>query len=165
MFTAQRVPRPLMEARWEEVHASVRKAQRDPVPPPRPSNVRAVLDLGTLTYFTFRGRMYGVPPLPWQEGERLLDAWLELRNLGETVDRVNVHSYYRCLGRLSAIIWRNTRMVGRLPRLLKWLRIWRNQFDQANDAELAEVAVFYLARRTSSTGGFRPGGALERQTS
>jgi hypothetical protein len=100
--------------------------------------------------------MYGVPPLPWREGERLLDAYLELQGFGEQLTKKNLRQYYACINRLSKIIWANTRMVGRVWRLAKRVRLLRNPFERANDNELLEVALFYLGLRTKRTGAFRP---------
>lgn len=142
---------------WAGHRRKERDAQAKQPPPPRPRNVRAILDLGTLTYFTFRGRMYGVPPLPWRQGQLLMDAYLELRGFGEEITEKNHKQYYACIARMAKIIWKNTRMVGRFMRTMKKLRLLRNPFERANDNELLEVAVFYLRLRTTRTGGFKPG--------
>lgn len=151
-----------VEAAWAGQRAAERQARAKQPPAPRPSNVRAVLDLGTLTYFTFRGRMYGVPPLPWREGEALLDAYLELQAFGEQITTKNSKAYYTCIGRLCKVIWKNTRTVGRLQRVMRGLRLFSNPFERANDSELLEIAVFYLGRRTIRTGAFRPEAASQR---
>ena len=150
--------REVVDARWDAVRRKTASTSAER-PAPRPSNVRAILDLGTLTYFTFRGRMYGVPPLPWREGEHLLDAWLELQSYGEAISRTNHRQYYACVKRITEILWKNTRMIGHVPRVLKTLRIFRNPYDIASESELMEVAVFFLGRRTTKTVGFKPGAA------
>ena len=145
-----------MRARW----ADARKAEGGPVSPaapPRPQNVRAILDLGNMIYFEFRGRAYGVPPLPWREGERLLDDWLLLRGLGDTVERAKLSQYFGSLRRMAKVMWRNTRPIGHVLRLAKALRILRNPFLDASESEIAELAVFFLGLRTRSTASFRAG--------
>lgn len=115
---------------------------------PRPVNVREVLDLGALVFFRWRGRSYGVPPLPWKEGAALLDAFLEAQNLGESITEEAAPRYYRTLRTMSRIMWRNTRPVGFLRRALKRLRILRNPYAQASEREIGDLAVFFLGCRT-----------------
>lgn len=152
-------PRKEMEERWG-VSSRRSSTVGNRVPhsekaPPRPRNVRAILDLGTITYFSFRGRSYGVPPLPWQQGEALLDAWLEIRGYGEEVSRENLRGYYQAFDRLSRHLWKNCRPSSRLLRVLKVVGLCRNPFRKANEAELVDLAVFFLGLRMKSI-GIRP---------
>lgn len=165
MIAIRPTDRAVVEARWEATRAQARKALSPQSSPPRPTNVRAILDLGTLTYYTFRGKMYGVPPLPWRQGELLLDTWLELQSYGDNITKANIKKYYACIGKLANLIWKNTRVIGRVPRVLKRLHLFKNPFEKANDMELAEIAVFYLGRRMAKTGGFRTDEAPRQLTS
>ena len=115
---------------------------------PRPVNVREILDLGALVFFRWRGRSYGVPPLPWKAGAALLDAFLEAQNLGERITEENADRYYRALRTMSRIMWRHTRPVGFTRRALKRLRVLRNPYTQASEREIADLAVFFLGCRT-----------------
>lgn len=119
-------------------------------PPPRPLNVREILDLGALIYFTWRGRTYGVPPLPWKAGAALLDAYLEARNAGESLTRETAAQYYGALGRMAGIMWRSTRSVGRLRRMARRLRLIQNPYRKATEKELADLALFFLGRRMTA---------------
>lgn len=155
MISLTPMTRDEMRRRWRAHRPHPRETPASEQPPPRPNNLGAILDLGTMVYFQFRGRSYGVPPLPWREGEKLLDAWLELRSYGEHVDRDNLDGYYGALRRISRLLWRNCRPPGRLPKLLKALGLKPNPFIQANETELAELALFFLGRRTTRTGSLR----------
>ncbi len=121
-------------------------------PQPRPLNVQSVLDLGALIYFHWRGRSYGVPPMPWKAGARLMDAYLEAKGLGDDMTQEVLPTYYGALGRMAEIIWRSTRPVGRFARVIHRLHLLRNPFTKATEAELAELALFYLGRRTKTSG-------------
>ncbi len=121
-------------------------------PQPRPLNVQAVLDLGALIYFHWRGRSYGVPPMPWKAGARLMDVYLEARSFGDDMTREVLPVYYGALGRMADIIWRSTRPTGRIARVIHKLRLSRNPFTKATEAELAELALFYLGRRMKTSG-------------
>jgi hypothetical protein len=122
------------------------------VPPPRPLNLAHVLDLGNTVFFYFQGRAYGIPPLPWQQGEAILDAWLEARELGQIDSREKAGPYFRVIARLQKLLWKNCRPVGRFRRLLKRLGLHPNPFRRATEGELAELAVFILGLRMRSSG-------------
>jgi hypothetical protein len=159
MINISRRTREEMDARWEayrQLQASVRPVAREV--PPRPQNVHAILDLGNLVYFEFRGRPYGVPPLPWREGEQLMDLWLEVRGYGSEITGAKVQPYFAAMRKLARLIWRNSRPCGFALRAAKRLHLLRNPFmSEANERELADIAVFFLGLRTKSTGSFRPG--------
>jgi hypothetical protein len=144
-----------MVARWR----SPEERQRASRPPPRPLNLRAVLDLGEVIFFTFRGSPYGIPPLAWREGEALLDAWLELQEFGEQLERGDLPRWYQCLERIQHILWSNTRVVGRVRRVFRRLGLLRNPYRVATEGELAELALFFLARRKSASLHARPAAA------
>lgn len=133
-------------------------------PPKRHRNVREVLDLGTVTYISFRGRQYGVPPLPWKEGERLLDAYLEVREFEGDLAREDLRRYFDAVERIAKILWKNVRPLGFARRFLKRLRLLRNPFRDATEGEIGELAVFFLGRRTRSS-GFAPPARAPRATS
>ena len=126
----------------------------DPVtqPTPRALNLDAILDLGNIVFFTFRGRAYGIPPLAWRDGERLLDAWLEAKELGAQLERKTLRPYFRCIQRLQQLLWKSTRPTGPVRRLLRFAHLHRNPFRDATEGELAELAVFMLGLRMRSAG-------------
>lgn len=133
------------------------KASRLPVAPPTASrlrNVEPVLSLGETTYFQFRGRAYGVPPLPWKPGQRLLQVYnATLTAAGQvalTGDKEAEQVYFRGLARIQSILWAYCRPVGRVRRVLRFLRFIRNPFTGASEKEVLELADFFLQGRTRS---------------
>ena len=148
MFALQPLTRDEMKARW----ARVQRPRPKPTPPPRPLNLSQVLDLGNTVFFTFRGRAYGIPPLAWRQGEAILDAWLEAREMGDLDHREKTGPYFRIIARLQKLLWKNCRPVGRIRRFLKWIGLHPNPFRKATEGELAELAVFMLGRRMRWSG-------------
>ena len=143
-------PRERMVQAW----ARVRDAP--PAPPssgplPRAMNLDHVMDLGNSIFFIFRGRAYGIPPLAWREGERILDTWLEAKTFGASLERKNLPAYYACFKKLQRLLWKNCKPTGPLRRLLYRLHLHRNPFRRATEGEIAELAVFMLGRRMRSS--------------
>ena len=158
MLTATPTPRAVMDARWSARREALHDA-RSTQPAPRPNNVRAVLDLGNMVYFEFRGRAYGVPPLPYHDGERMLDVWLTVRNYGDQITDETFVPYFRGLRALTKLMWRNSRPCTPGRRALKFLGLARNPYRGANETEIAQMVLFFLGLRTKLTGSFRPGPA------
>jgi len=138
-------PRAEMVRNWQRDAPPPRPANTGP--PPRALNLQNVLDLGNLTFFTFRGRAYGIPPLAWRQAELLLDCWLEIQRCGAMVNRENFQPYFRCMQKLQDLIWANCQPDRRWDRLLRWIGFYRNPFRKATEGELAQLAVFFLGRR------------------
>jgi len=148
MLTMRRVPRDEMDARH-----SLARRQRAKVAPERPPqvlNVQQVLDLGNLVYFTFRGRAYGVPPLPYKAGQELMVLWTEAAAFTKLTG-ANTARYMGLLQRLPRLLWQHTRVVGRIRRWMRRLGLHRNPFLQATEKELVDLASFFLRRRTMSS--------------
>lgn len=125
-----------------------------PAKAPRPlQNVRPVLDLGNTCYFNFRGRAYGVPPLPWKAGVAFQQIWVDALGQG-TLTRITAPHYHALIARLPKLIWQYSRPVGRLRRALRFLGGLRNPFLKATEQELVELAGFFLQRRMTSGVGF-----------
>lgn len=127
----------------------------------RSRNVETILSLGSLEFFEFRGRAYGVPPVPWRAGQALnaarvaaIDA-LEVLKVDAT-DRDATDDYYRAIRTIPALLWAHCFPSGKFLRLWKatpWIRyLQRNPFADASDGELLEYADFFLARRMKSGG-------------
>jgi len=119
-------------------------------PLPRALNLDHVMDLGNTIFFIFRGRAYGIPPLAWREGERILDTWLEAKTYGASLERKNLPAYYACFQKLQRLLWKNCKPTGPVRRLLNRLHLHRNPFRLATEGEIAELAVFMLGRRMRS---------------
>lgn len=116
-------------------------------PLPRALNLDHVMDLGNTIFFIFRGRAYGIPPLAWREGERILDTWLEAKTYGAALERKNLPAYYACFQKLQRLLWKNCKPTGPVRRLLNRLHLHPNPFRLATEGEIAELAVFMLGRR------------------
>lgn len=149
----QRVPRDVMDAN----HAAAR-ASRPATPPTRTANLDTVLDLGDTVYLAFRGRAFGVPPVAWRTGQRLLQ--LRLAAMAAAGDGVltpaTSPAYYQALGKLAQAIWAHVYPTGWVPRILKRCRLLGNPFQDATEAELVGLTDFLLQRRMASGIGFQP---------
>ena len=141
-----------MLARQKSAKRAVSSAAKKPE---RPRNVEPILSLGEMTFFMFRGRAYGVPPLPWKVGQRLTEAHVRaLEGLSHLAahpfDAKGRKEYYSALGELARLLGRNCQPTGKLRRLLHSLRLFPNPFGKATDAEILEHADFFLSRRMKS---------------
>lgn len=141
--------------------------------PPAPSvttkNVEAILSIGDCTYFHFRGRAYGVPPLPWKAGERITDAQARAFAAMEILssaplDQPTRADYYKALGQISKLLWANAFPTGKWRRFLRRIGLHRNPFAGATDRELLELADFFSSRRMKSGVPDRPAMARPRRS-
>lgn len=144
------VPRKEARKRWAEAYPP-----RPPEPPRPPKNVREVLDLGNLTYFHFRGRLYAVPPFAFPAAQDLLREWVRVQGLGTTLDEEAQRTYFRSMRKMARIMWKHSRPVGIPLRVLRFLRLLRNPFLEATDVELGEIAGFFWRSRMKHTGSVR----------
>jgi len=141
-------PREEMVQNWQDSAPPVAPVSG---PPPRALNLNHVMDLGNTVFFIFRGRAFGIPPLAWREGEKILDVWLEAQSFGGALERENLRAYYGCIKRLQKLTWKNCRPSGPIRRFLRLLHLHPNPFRRATEGELAELAVFMLGRRMRGT--------------
>jgi hypothetical protein len=159
-----------MERRAAEVKAARRSAS--PVPlRPRARNLEAIFALDQATFFAFRGRPFGVPPLPWQVGEKLLDLFTRAGDAAARMargaadgraDRDAMREYFDAVSALPPIIWANSYPASRPLRFLRRLGLMRNPFATATDREIMEIADFFLSRRMKSGVQFSPTPSPER---
>lgn len=134
-----------------EMAAAHRAAAPRSAQPRALRNLRPVLELGNTTYVTFRGRAYGVPPLPWRDGQRLMALWIQALQFPGPLTAETHPKYYAIIQQLPALLWSLCRPVGLLPRLARRLGLHRNPFRQATEQELAELASLFLQRRMRSS--------------
>lgn len=132
-----------------EAHARARPSQTGPGEPAT-LNVPLVIELDAARMFAFRGRPYIVPPLPMLEGLQIMTAWQEAASCGQMLTATSREKYYAALNKLPPMLRRNCRPAGRIRRML-W-PLSRNPFRRATEAELVELASFFLLCRTSATG-------------
>lgn len=114
-------------------------------------NMGPALELGDLVYFTFRGRAYGIPPLPWRAGQRLQALWVEAMDLPTPLTPSTQPKYQAIIAQLPGLLWKHCRPVGLVLRALRILGLLRNPFEGASEQELVEAAAFFLKRRTRSS--------------
>jgi len=150
---------PVSRAAMDAKHASRHKGRKPPAQLAA-RNLRPVLDLGNTAYFNFRGRAYGVPPLPWHPGVQLQQIWVEACACPSPLTPASATRYHALLAQLPSLLWRHTRPVGRIRRLLRRLGLHRNPFATATEQELVELAGFFLQRRIRSSIGYQPGPAI-----
>jgi len=145
-----------------ERHRAAKVARAPRLERPTPSsarNIAAILTLGDRSYFQFRGSPFGVPPLPWREGERLLGI---IVNAQDAADRLRLgvltgegledarRAYFAAIEGLPAALWRNCEPASKVLRFLRRIGLARNPFTRATERELLGLADFFLERRTTS---------------
>lgn len=157
MILIARVPRATMDANHA---AAARKSTRAaPVARPPQFNAAAVLDLGNLIYFTFRGRAYGVPPLGWRRGQQLLDLWIEASEFeGRKLTRADTPRYFAIIQTLAQLTWASVFPASVGLRWLRRLGLLRNPFQAGTEADIVSLAGFLLSLRTRSGIGTVPMG-------
>lgn len=118
-------------------------------------NVEAILSLGSVRYFTYRGLVLAVPPVPFKLGQRVLTLYLQSVADSSTVqrggDKQAAESYYRQLALLAKAMWPHVRPTGKVRRMLKRLHLMRNIFRDASEKELRDITDFFLQGRMTST--------------
>jgi hypothetical protein len=118
--------------------------------PSLPRNVRPVLYLVDPFRVPFRGRLWEIPPVPFEEGARVLvlTSWFT----EAAVDPAKaVAEYEQRMGEAVALIRRLVRPYGSRLRGLRWrLGLMRNPWRTASHEELGEMLGFFWRRRTMS---------------
>lgn len=132
----------------EANHARTKQKKTPPQEGIRPWNIEVVLDLGNVVFFLFRGRPFGMPPLPWHEGQKLLAEWLILTKTPSPLTKETAPAYYQALKKVPGLLWRNCYPRSRILRVLRFFGLVRNPFKDATEYELCEYANFFLVRRT-----------------
>lgn len=167
MLIAQAVQR-------EEVERASREAYRarysgGPVEAPAPLNVVPTLVVigETSIEIPFRGRMYEFRPIGFADGLRLLEARRLLENVEAEPTPENVAGARAALHMVAGMARKYLRPRGRLRRLRWRLRLSRNPYRRATEAEVGQLLGFFLAFRMSSSGASRraPASSRNRPTS
>jgi hypothetical protein len=143
------------EDRLRRVQEALREEARGTPPAPL-RNIGLALNLNGDDVLHWRGRSYTVPPIPWDEGVRLLEIQTELHRL--TQDDGASLTEYRLLLR---------RAVRLFPRLIRrpfsWLR--PNPFRKASGQELGTILGFFSACQMKPPAGAQSEmGASPRQS-
>lgn len=119
-----------------------------------PRNVGTVLVVTGADRFEipYRGRMYELLPVSFEDGLRLTQAQTVIEELeGERrPTQEDSEAYARALRLVVRMTCRYLLPRGRLRRLRWRLRIGRNPFRRATEAELGELLGFFLGCRMRS---------------
>lgn len=149
--------RPVSREQMDANHAAARARAALLEPQPElvtPRNVQPVLDFGDLTFFEFRGSHYGIPPIGWRDGERLLALWNEALSYPSPLTAETVPLYFRCIEQFVTKVWQLVKPVGKWRRLRHRLGLLRNPFRRATEAEITTIVGFCLGLRMKSSVGF-----------
>lgn len=117
----------------------------------RPRNVRATLFMvdGERVEIPYRGRVYELLPVSFEDGLRLADVRGTLEELEDAKPTTeNVARYRSALRFVVALAPRYLRPRGRWRRAF-WA-LTRNPFRHATDAEVGELLGFFLGSRMRS---------------
>ena len=100
----------------------------------------------------YRGRMYELGHVSFEDGIRLVLARAAIVGLGADDDPTpeNVATYLQAMRVVVAMAPRYMVPVGRVRRLFWRLRLRRNPFRTATDAEVGHLLGFFLGCRTRS---------------
>jgi hypothetical protein len=143
--------RPTQRADMDAAHARARATKKiKTAESTRPWNVDVVLDLGNAVFFHFRGRAYGVPPLPWRQGQRMLSLYTAGLQYKSPLSPDDAPKYFRIINQLAKLLWKNCYPTSLPLRVLRWFGLMPNPFRLATEQEIAEHTNFFLARRMRS---------------
>lgn len=158
-------PTPVVEMERRARRTTAARRATSPASSLAAKNVEALFSIDATAFFSFRGRPYMVPPLPYRVGERLLELHTRAGEAGmrmqraaaeDVIDRGALSDYFDALRQLPGVLWANCAPASRVLRLLRRLGVLRNPFRLANERELMEMTDFFLARRTRSGVQFLP---------
>lgn len=152
----------------DEVAARHRASERTPTrprqqptravpasPAPKQRNVEQVLSLGAVRFFTFRGRTYRIPPVPYKLGQKVLhlhtDILADARLVAMTGERKSADAFYRKMDRLAKVLWTHIRPLGKMRRFFWRMGLMTNPFRGASEEEIREITDFFLQGRMTSS--------------
>jgi len=151
MATFSPVPRAEVERAAREGYRQYYGADAPSARSARPRNTRATLVMldGERIEIPYRGRVYEVIPVSFEDGVRLAEARATLEELdGMEPTRDSIRRYVSALRFVVALAPRYLRPRGRIRRLL-W-PLTRNPFRGATDREVGELLGFFLGCRMRS---------------
>ena len=155
---AERIPRALLEEASREGYR--RQFPTGPRPGAPPANARATLHLlvqGDVIRIPYRGRVYELGHVSFEDGIRLVEARAAIVALEDVEpDEENTAAYLGALRTVVALAPRYLLPMNRLRRLFWRLRLRRNPFRSATDAEVGHLLGFFLGCRTRSSVQYPP---------
>ena len=153
---AIRPPRSEAEARAREGYRQ-KFPEGAPAAAPPANGRPALLMLGADTFqVPYRGRLYELGHVSFEDGIRLIEARTGIDGLKdgeETAERVA--AYLRGMRYVVGLAPRYMVPVKRVRRLFWRLRLRRNPFRKATDAEVGHLLGFFLASRMRSRVPYR----------
>ena len=151
MMKAERPPRAVIEERAREGYRKRFPASRGPGP--LPANVGAALLLleDDSVRIPYRGRIYELGYVSFEDGLRLVAARAAIEALDKAEPTpVNRTAYLQAMRLVVSMAPRYLLPVQRVRRFFWRLRIRRNPFRSATDAEVGHFLGFLLGCRTRS---------------
>ena len=151
MMRAERPPRAVIEEMAREGYRQRFPASRQPGPPP--ANVGAALLLleDDSVRIPYRGRMYELGHVSFEDGLRLVAARSAIEALEKAEPTpANRTAYLLAMRLVVSMAPRYLLPVKRVRRFFWRLRIRRNPFRSATDAEVGHFLGFFLGCRTRS---------------
>ncbi len=151
MMRAERPARAVIEELAREGYRKRFSAGRQPAPPP--ANVGAALLLleGDSVRIPYRGRMYELGYVSFEDGLRLVAARSAIEALEESEPTpANRAAYLQAMRLVVSMAPRYLLPVKRVRRFFWRLRLRRNPFRSATDAEVGHFLGFFLGCRTRS---------------
>lgn len=129
----------------------------------RPRNVNLATNLRGDTFFTFRGRPFRVPPVPYNLGAQLQANYMVIHEMGkledEEANRPEQIQRYKEIAADCVALFHLLVKPMRLGDRLFW-RYLSNPFGNASDLEVGELLSFFSLCRTRSGVQLRGGSAL-----
>jgi len=117
-------------------------------PPPAPRNIRPVLWLTDPFRVPFRGRLWEIPPVSFEDGARVLEfnAWVDAEDPARFVTeyRTKHRDIMRLIRRCVRPHW------SRWARIRWRLGLMRNPWKTASMQDLGEILGFFWMRRMTS---------------
>ncbi len=152
MMRAEKPPRAVIEERAREGYRRKFPEGRSSGAPP--ANGRPALQVlgADQLRIPYRGRVYDLGHVSFEDGIRLVEARVAIMAIREEEDPTpeNISAYRRAMRVIVAMAPRYMVPVGRLRRLFWRLRLRRNPFRKATEAEVGQLLGFFLTSRMRS---------------
>ena len=151
MMRAERPPRAVIEERAREGYRKRFPGGRQLAPPP--ANIGAALLLleDDSVRIPYRGRVYELGHVSFEDGLRLVAARVAIEALDEAEPTpANRTAYLQAMRLVVSMAPRYLLPVKRIRRFFWRLRIRRNPLRSATDAEVGHFLGFFLGCRTRS---------------
>lgn len=116
-------------------------------------NEQSIALLANVKTFTYGGKEYDVPRVPYPVGLKMAELFQMIRSQSK-YDKTHgvIEVYERPLNELCELGW--TKLVvprSRWGKFKKWMGWGKNPLRSMSEAELADLISFFLARRMKST--------------